>query len=55
MTHHWDYADKTKSERRARAKEKEKERMDSGKRAKLWAKIIHERAEKAEKARKEKC
>lgn len=55
MTHHYDYSDKTKSERRERAKEKERERMDQGKRAKLWAQIIQKRAEEAEKARKEKC
>lgn len=54
MSHHWDYADKTKTERRERAKEKEKERMSQGKGVKLRAQIIQKRAEEAEKARKEK-
>ena len=46
MSSHWDYAGKTKAERRAREKEKKRERQAQGKKAKLWAKIIQERAEK---------
>ena len=47
MAHHYDFAEKTKAERRERAKEKKKERMDAGKGVKLRARIIQERAEKA--------
>jgi len=47
---HYDYdQDKTKSERRERGREKKKERMDSGKKAKLWAQIIVDRAEEAKR------
>ena len=46
MSEHWDYKDKTKSERREREKEKKKKKQPQGKKAKLWAKIIQERAEK---------
>ena len=49
MTHHWDYSDKTKSERRERGREKKKERMGQGKKAKLWAQIIQDRAEEAKR------
>ena len=49
MSHHWDYGPgKTKSERRSRKEEKKRERMEQGKKAKLWAQIIQERARKAE-------
>ena len=49
MTHHYDFEDKTKAERRECAKEKKKERMDAGKGAKLRARMIQERAEKAKR------
>ncbi len=47
MSSHWDYADKTKAERRERGKEKKRERMDQGKRVKLLDRLVQERAEKA--------
>ena len=48
MTHHFDYADKTKGERRERAEEKKRERMSQGKKAKLWAQIVQQLAAAAE-------
>ena len=54
MSHHYDFADKTKAERRERKKEKDRECMDQGKALKLRLRIIKERAEKAEKAQKER-
>ncbi len=49
MTHHWDYADKTKAERRERAGEKRRERMDQGKRVKEQQRLIEARAAAAAK------
>ena len=54
MTHHFDYADKTKGERREREKEKERERMDSGKRVKLLLQVILRRSKEAEERAKER-
>lgn len=54
MSSHWDFADKTKAERRERAKEKKRERMDSGKGVKLRAQIIQRKAEEAEKEKESK-
>jgi len=44
MTHHWDYADKTKAERRERYKEKRHARMGQGKREKLLHRLTMRRA-----------
>lgn len=44
MTHHYDFQDKTKAERRERGREKKKERMDAGKRTKLLHRLAMERA-----------
>ncbi len=44
MTHHWDYADKTKAERRERYKEKRRTRMGQGKRVKLLHRLTMRRA-----------
>ena len=49
MTHHWDYSDKTKSERRERGREKKKERMGQGKSVKLLYRLSMERAEEAKR------
>lgn len=54
MTHHYDYADKTKGERRERGEEKAHERMSQGKRAKLLHTIIMNKAAEAEKAKEER-
>ena len=52
MTHHYDYADKAKAERRERKKEKRREKMDQGKRVKMIAQLIQERAAEIERQRK---
>ena len=44
MSSHWDYADKTKTERRERKKEKRREDMDAGKKAKLLHALAMRRA-----------
>ena len=44
MTHHYDYDDKIKGERRERRREKKRERMDQGKSVKLLYKLAVERA-----------
>jgi hypothetical protein len=54
VTHHYDYDRKTKGERRSRKREKKNERMNQGKKAKLWARIVQDRAEEAERKRKER-
>lgn len=54
MPHHYDYADKTKTERRERGKEKKRERMNQGKNLKLLARLAQERAEAAQKRYEEK-
>ena len=54
MTHHYDFADKTKGERREREKEKDRQRMDSGKRVKLLLQVILRKSKEAEKRAKER-
>ena len=54
MTHYWDFAGKTKSERRERAGEKRRERMGQGKGLKILHQIIMDRAAKAEKEYQER-
>ncbi len=54
MTHHYDYAGKTKGERRERGGEKRRERMEQGKKAKLWAKLVQDRADAARRADEER-
>jgi len=44
VSHHHDYADKTKAERRERKKEKRREKMDAGKKAKLLHALAMQRA-----------
>ena len=53
VSHHHDYADKTKAERRERKKEKRREKMDQGKRVKMIAQLIQERAAEIERQRKQ--
>lgn len=44
MSHHHDYADKTKAERRERRKEKRREQMEKGKKIKLLNALAMKRA-----------
>lgn len=55
MTHHYDFADKTKAERRERGKEKNRERMGSGKSVKLLHRLAMERAAKAQRESDERA
>lgn len=44
MTHHYDYADKTKAEKRERKEEKRREQMEKGKKIKLLHALAMRRA-----------